>query len=76
MSETKEAMKGSDIAAIKKAKENLTAASHKLAEAIYKEAQNKQAPPPPGGVETEQAQGQPSQGDNVVDAEVVGEEKK
>jgi molecular chaperone DnaK len=80
LNEAKEALKGSDIPALTKAKENLTTASHKLAEAVYKEAQAKQqqpgAPQQPGA---EQPQGQPGaeqpQGDKVVDAEVVDEKK-
>jgi molecular chaperone DnaK len=80
MNEAKDALKGTDIEAIKRTKEALTAASHKLAEAIYKEAQKKQTPPQGGqGGQTQggpQQEGQPSGGENVVDAEVVGEEKK
>jgi len=78
LGDTKDALKGSDVEAIKKVKENLTAASHKLAEAIYREAQKKQTPPQGGGEPQggAQQQGQPSGGDNVVDAEVVSEEKK
>ncbi len=78
LNETKEAMKGSDTNAIKQAKENLTTASHKLAEAVYREAQKKQAAGQQApGQEQGPAQEQPQQeGDKVVDAEVVGEEKK
>ncbi|MBN1822907.1 MAG: molecular chaperone DnaK [Endomicrobiales bacterium] len=84
LGEAKEALKGTDIEAIKKAKETLTNASHKLAEAIYKEAQKKQQPGqagqaggPQGSADgSEQgAQGQAPQGDNVVDAEVVDDKK-
>lgn len=84
LNETKEILKGSDIPAIKKAKETLTAASHKLAEAIYKEAQAKQAAgpgaPPQGGPEaapsSEQPKQEQGQDGKVVDAEVVDEGKK
>ncbi|MCB4792617.1 MAG: molecular chaperone DnaK [Elusimicrobia bacterium] len=88
LNEAKDAIKGDSIDAMKKAKDNLTGAAHKLAEAVYKEAQAKQQQG--AGVRdkgTEQ-QGQqqndqgpqagatgPQQG-NVVDAEVVDEEKK
>ena len=78
--EMKDALKGGDINAIRKSKENLTQVSHKLAEAIYKEAQKKQAPETAaGGPQAGQGQGQPQggqEGEKVVDAEVVGEEKK
>lgn len=83
LTETKETLKGSDIEAIKKAKENLTAASHKLAETIYKEAQKKQSAGPEAGPQGQQppqqqesAQGgQPQQDGKVVDAEVVDDNK-
>jgi len=76
---TKDALKGSDTAAIKSAKETLMTASQKLGEAVYKAAQQQQQA---GG-----AQGQPqgsnagqqqsnNGGDNVVDAEVVDDNKK
>jgi len=81
LNEAKEKLKGSDTAGIKKAKDDLTAASHKLAEAIYKEAQKKtqggapQGEPQPGQPQGgDQAQG--AQGEKVVDAEVVDEKKE
>jgi molecular chaperone DnaK len=80
LNDAKEAVKSGNVENIKKAKDTLTQASHKLAEAIYREAQKKQGP---AGGEGGTAQGQPQQGeqqaqegDKVVDAEVVGEEKK
>lgn len=77
LTETKEALKGSDIEAIKKAKEALAAASHKLAEIIYKEAQKKaaEAGQQQPGSEAAQQTAQANQDDKVVDAEVVNEEK-
>jgi molecular chaperone DnaK len=61
----KEALKGTDIDAIKKATEELLQASHKLAQQQYGQAQAA-----PGG----QAAGeQSSQGDDVVEGEVVDE---
>jgi molecular chaperone DnaK len=83
LNEAKDAIKGDNIEAIKKAKDNLTTAAHKLAEAIYKQAQAKQQEGAPGqapgqeqpqGEQGAQPGGQPQ--DNVVDAEVVKEEKK
>jgi len=85
LNEAKEKLKGSDIPAIRKAKEDLTAASHKLAEAIYKEAQQKASGPQAGGEagqgqgqpqSGEQAQGSAPSGEKVVDAEVVDEKKQ
>lgn len=81
LTETKEAMKGTDLEKIKKAKENLVANSYKLAEAIYKEAQKKQSgggqpggpsTPPPAG---EAPSGNEHKDEKVVDAEVVNENK-
>lgn len=67
INDTKEAIKTNDIAKIKEAKEKLSDASHKLAEEVYKAAQQQQ-----------QAGEQQSSnnGENVVDAEVVDEDKK
>src|ERR1019366_5416264 len=81
LAEAKDALKGSSVEAMKRAKEGLTSASHKLAEAIYKEAANKGK----GGAAPEgAAAGQSTSGDNggskagsdAVDAEVVDEGKK
>ncbi|OGS19334.1 MAG: molecular chaperone DnaK [Elusimicrobia bacterium RIFOXYA2_FULL_50_26] len=75
LTETKDALKTNDLEAIKKAKEALIAASHKLAEAVYKEAQAKAA-------QQQQGAGQPQgeeprkEEENVVEAEVVKDEKK
>ncbi|GHT41899.1 chaperone protein DnaK [Endomicrobiia bacterium] len=72
----KDALKGSDIAAIKSTKEALTTASHKLAEAVYKssQAQNTQS-----STQQEQPQGDAQQASNneekVVDAEIVDDKK-
>ncbi|GHT45742.1 chaperone protein DnaK [Endomicrobiia bacterium] len=72
----KDALKGSDIAAIKSTKEALTTASHKLAEAVYKssQAQNTQSSTQQG-----QPQGDTQQASNneekVVDAEIVDDKK-
>jgi molecular chaperone DnaK len=77
LTEAKDVLKGSDIEAIKKAKDNLAAASQKLGEAIYREAQKKGGTPGAGGPQ----EGQPSseqpgkEGEKVVDAEVVEEKK-
>jgi len=67
LAEGKEALASLDKDRIKKALENITAKSHKLAESIYKE--NPPAPPSDGA-----APGAPGGGkkdDDVIDAEVV-----
>ncbi|MDR1523011.1 MAG: molecular chaperone DnaK [Endomicrobium sp.] len=79
LSSSKDALKGNDIATIKSTKEALMIASHKLAEAVYKNSQAQQ-----GAQGAAQASGQsteqPTQGaqdsGNVVDAEVVDDNKK
>jgi molecular chaperone DnaK len=75
LSAAKDALKGSDIAIIKSTKEELTKASHKLAEAVYKasQAQNAQNAAQHGGPQND---GQKSSDEGkVVDAEVVDENK-
>ncbi len=85
LSEAKEALKGTDVAALRKAKETLMAASHKLAELIYKEAANKAQGQGSGAGATGDAQepagatagnGSRGNGGDAVDAEVVDEGKK
>ncbi|MGH7262306.1 MAG: molecular chaperone DnaK [Candidatus Rokuibacteriota bacterium] len=66
LNEAREALKGDDINRIKRAQENLTNASHKLAEVMYREAQGKT-----GATSTDgggQPKSKPPEGD-VVDAE-------
>jgi molecular chaperone DnaK len=79
VTDAKEALKGTDLDKIKKTKEDLLQASHKLAEEVYKAASAKAqagGEAPSGGA----AGGDASAGDNgkekVVDAEVVDEDKK
>ncbi len=73
VNETKEALKGDDIEAIKSATEKLTEASHKIAEVLYqKKSENE------GGGETHATgaeEGAPQEGE-VIDAEVVDDEEK
>jgi molecular chaperone DnaK len=80
LSASRNALKGNDVTTIKSTKEALTTASHKLAEAIYKASQTRDAQ---GAAQNASAQGaeQSSQGapkdaENVVDAEVVDDNKK
>ncbi|MFQ5681191.1 MAG: molecular chaperone DnaK [Candidatus Omnitrophota bacterium] len=54
----REALKGNDLEAVKKAMEELTKASHKLAEQVYKDVSAKQAQ---AGVNPQQQQSSPNQ---------------
>lgn len=83
ISDAKEALKGTDLEKIKKAKEDLLNASHKLAEEIYKDAAAKQKASEGGDAQggsqqpgTESGNSGQSGQDKVVDAEVVDEDKK
>ncbi|MDR1511410.1 MAG: molecular chaperone DnaK [Endomicrobium sp.] len=68
----KEALKGSDIALIKSTKDELTKASHKLAETIYKASQTKNANSDDDLQESRnRARASANDGEKVVDAEVV-----
>jgi molecular chaperone DnaK len=81
VADTKKAMEGDDVEAINKAVENLTQASHRLAEVMYQSApQGDQEPPPDdpegsseGSSEGTQ-EGQPD--DEVIDAEYVDVDEK
>ena len=71
--ETKKAMAENDPERTNAAVDRLTAASHKLAEAMYKNASSQQAGPPPPPSDG----GQPTGGkDDVVDAEFVDVDDK
>jgi molecular chaperone DnaK len=79
MEDLKKAIEKNDVADMKRGMESLTASQHKIAEAMYKSAQAS-GPGTPGGEPAAggATSGQPSgsaQGD-VIDAEVVEEEKK
>ena len=71
--EVKEALKGSDVQAIKTSMENLVQASHKLAEQVYAQASAAEGAPGAGEAET----GTPAGEDEVIDAdyEVMDEDK-
>jgi molecular chaperone DnaK len=78
LAEAKEALKSEDMDKIRHAVETLTKASHRLAEVMYKQAREKQAPPEPGdGGQSQAKPGTASEGD-VVDAEFedLGKGKK
>ncbi|OGR79589.1 MAG: molecular chaperone DnaK [Elusimicrobia bacterium RIFCSPLOWO2_02_FULL_39_32] len=74
LSDAKETLKGSDLEKIKKAKETLLTASHKLAEQLYQEASAKSKTDNTGG--TSKTEGTNNDKDKVVDAEIVDEDKK
>ena len=68
----KEALKSEEVSKQREALDQLTKASHKLAELLYQQAQSKQSSPEGAGQAGGQAHGQPSQGGpegDVVDAE-------
>jgi molecular chaperone DnaK len=71
MKDAKEALAGGDIEEIKQKQEALLAASHKLSEVLYQQAQQGQA-------QQEDAAGQPgpdgSPDDVVEDAEIIDDE--
>jgi molecular chaperone DnaK len=76
LGEAREALKGEDYERIKRAQENLTNASHRLAEVMYREAQAKQPDGPTAGTDGQGRPGAPKEGE-VVDAEFedLGEKK-
>jgi molecular chaperone DnaK len=77
--ELKDALKGEDLEKIKKAKDALIQVSQKLGEAVYKAAQAKAAPggaAPGAAPEAEGAKASSGGKDDVVDAEVVDDNKK
>jgi molecular chaperone DnaK len=76
LGEAREALKGEDVERIKRAQENLTRASHKLAEVMYREAQAKGGPQPGQPSAEGGAPGAAKEGE-VVDAdfEDLGDKK-
>jgi molecular chaperone DnaK len=76
LTEAREALKGEDLDRMKRAQENLTRASHKLTEILYREAQTQGQKPGAPGTPSEGTTG-PKEGE-VVDAdfEDLGDKKK
>ena len=80
----KKAKKGSDIDATKRALEQLTTAQHKAAEEMYKQTAESGTPPPGDSppddqtaTDTDHASDEASaEGSDVIDAEIVEDEKK
>jgi molecular chaperone DnaK len=76
LADAKKALEGSDAGAMNKARENLTSASHKLAEAMYK-ATSAQQPPPGGPAPGGDGQAEQKKKDEgVIDAEYVDVDEK
>jgi molecular chaperone DnaK len=73
LGELKETLKGEDTAEIRTATEKVAAVSQKLGQALYADAQAQQAA---GGAEAGAGAGQPKADDDVVDAEIVDDERK
>lgn len=74
ITDLKEALKGKDTSRVQKAMEELTKASHKLAEEIYKEAQAKtktqsEEGPRQKKAESEEPKKKKDEGEDVIDAE-------
>ena len=76
LSEAKDSLKSGNVDQMRKAKDSLTQASHKLAETIYKEAASKAKAGAGAGNGGEQAGPSGGSGSDAVDAEVVDEGKK
>ena len=76
ITELKNAVSSNDTAAMNRAMEQLTQAQHKAAEALYKQAGPAAAGgPEPSGADAGAGPGRAAEGD-VIDAEVVEDEKK
>ena len=73
IADAKKALEGNDKAAMDKARETLTQASHKLAEQMYKAAQPQGTP---GAGPESHSNGQPKKDEGVIDAEYVDVEDK
>jgi len=76
LEQTKKVINENDPAAINTAVDRLTAASHKLAEAMYKSSSQPGGGPPPTGDGAAPGGGDGKKDDNVVDAEFVDVDDK
>jgi molecular chaperone DnaK len=72
LAEAQEALKGTDAATIKSATEKLATESQKMGSALYQQPGAEGAPGADAGADQQQAQ---DQADDVVDAEIVDEDK-
>jgi molecular chaperone DnaK len=82
LGDAKKALEGSDVKQMNTAREKLTAASHKLAEAMYKQASPGTGTPgagaggPEPGSNGAASSGEPKKDEGVIDAEYVDVEDK
>ena len=76
VADCKKALEGSDIAAIDRAADALTQASHKVAEAMYKSGAPAGGPAGSGRADGAGAQGGGEKTDDVIDAEYVDSDEK
>jgi molecular chaperone DnaK len=76
LADAKKSLEGTDAAAMNKARENLTSASHKLAEAMYKAQTPPQGGPAPGGDGQATGGAEPKKDEGVIDAEYVDVDEK
>jgi molecular chaperone DnaK len=76
LADAKKSLEGSDASIMNSARERLTQASHKLAEAMYKSAQTQDAPAGAPGAGPEAGAGQQKKDEGVIDAEYVDVEEK
>ena len=79
LADAKKALEGTDAGAMNKARETLTSASHKLAEAMYKASSTQTPPaggPPPGGDGHAAGGEQKKKDEGVIDAEYVDVDEK
>jgi molecular chaperone DnaK len=79
LADAKKALEGTDAAAMNKARETLTSASHKLAEAMYKASSTQTPPtggPAPGGDGHAAGGKQKKKDEGVIDAEYVDVDEK
>ena len=76
LAEAKKALEGTDADAMNSARDRLTAASHKLAEQMYKAAAPPGGPGAPGGEPHGEAASDKKKDEGVIDAEYVDVEEK
>jgi molecular chaperone DnaK len=78
LADAKKALEGTDSAAMNKARENLTSASHKLAEAMYKATSPQGTPQggPTPGADGASSGPEPKKDEGVIDAEYVDVDEK
>jgi len=76
LADAKKALEGTDAEAMNSARDRLTAASHKLAEQMYKAAKPQGGPSAPGGEPHSETGSDKKKDEGVIDAEYVDVEEK